>query len=323
MSVQAAIEDWKETILGQAGITGLARGAGSEKIIIYVEKLSPQILTAIPKELSGFPVEVKSTGKLQILQARTGRWRPIIGGISLGHPLITAGTLTERVLRNDTKELALHSCNHVLALNWGEYHVGHIGDSALQPGPFDGGTDPNDKVGELDRWINVELLPAENLIDSAIASIMLPEGCDAGAIDIEDASYSIDPQVGMRCYKSGRTTGTTWSTVESIGAVIDVEGWGVCRFKDQIIFRPALGAGGDSGSLTAEGVTERVVGSLFAGSSEVTAVNAAKNIENLQGIKFIGPPVSPPPSVGRPSPLITLPYLGPLSTALLLTALCA
>jgi hypothetical protein len=208
------------------------------------------------------------------------------------------------------------------ALNWGELRLGQAGDNTLQPGPFDGGKDPEDKVGELDRWVDVDPAPAENLVDIALARMTLPEGSLQGAIDIEAASYSAEPRVGMKCVKSGRTTGTTSSTIEAVGAVIDIDGWGSARFVDQIIFRPPLGTGGDSGSLVAEAQTKRAIGVLFAGSSQVTAVNRASNIEQ-HGIKFIGPP-APEPTIPAAAPIAAraFPYIGPLATAAILAALC-
>jgi hypothetical protein len=321
--IQKTIENWKDTLLAQKGITGIARGVGSEKVIVYVEKHTPETAAVIPRELDGIPVEVKTTGeKLRILQARTDRWRPIIGGISLGHPEVTAGTYSGVVLDTRTNQPAILSCNHVIALNWAELRLGQAGDNTLQPGPFDGGKDPEDKVGELDRWVDVDPAPAENLVDIALARMTLPEGSLQGAIDIEAASYSAEPRVGMKCVKSGRTTGTTSSTIEAVGAVIDIDGWGSARFVDQIIFRPPLGTGGDSGSLVAEAQTKRAIGVLFAGSSQVTAVNRASNIEQ-HGIKFIGPP-APEPTIPAAAPIAAraFPYIGPLATAAILAALC-
>jgi hypothetical protein len=290
----AVIEDWKKSILEIPGVTGIARGRGSQKIIIYVEKLSNQVLSAIPSKLDGIPVQVKTTGKIRLLQARTDRWRPLVGGISIGHPQITAGTYTERVADAKTGESLIMSNNHVIALNWGDKVVGKVGDSTLQPGPYDGGKDPADKVGELDRWVTVEKT-GENLVDAAVARLTAPEGTKPGAIDIYNASYSIEATPGMRGRKSGRTTGTTESTVESVGAVVDVEGWGSCRFADVIIFRPAFAQGGDSGSLVVEATSGRVIGVLFAGGDEITAVCRAANVEKLLGVKFLPPAGVTPP----------------------------
>ena len=105
--------------------------------------------------------------------------------------------------------------------------------------------------------------------------------------------YAIDPEVGMLGIKSGRTTETNESTIESIGATLDIDGFGVARFTDQIIFRPAFAEGGDSGSICID-VNGNVLGIVFAGSDEVTAVCRSKHIEDLLGVTF---GTTPSPSI--------------------------
>jgi hypothetical protein len=301
VKVQAVLEDWRNTLMRIPGVTAVGRGG--EHVIVYVEKVTLEVLRSIPSTLEGVKVEVRSSGKIQllslmqvpVLQARTDRWRPIVGGISIGHPKITAGTYSCRVFDAATGERLILSNNHVIALQWGEASVGKVGDSTLQPGPYDGGKDPADKVGELLRWVRVDLPPAENLIDAAVSRITAPEGTRDDVLDIGTFGSPITPAVGMRGRKSGRTTGTNESVVESVGATVDVRGWGTCRFVDQVIFRPAFARGGDSGSLCVDVATGRVIGLVYAGSDEVTAVCRGDHIESLLGVRFgVAPPAIPP-----------------------------
>ncbi|HVN66615.1 MAG TPA: hypothetical protein VMT31_08390 [Methanomicrobiales archaeon] len=47
----------------------------------------------IPRTAGGIPTGVVETGVVRAFQARTARWRPAPGGVSIGHRGITAGTL--------------------------------------------------------------------------------------------------------------------------------------------------------------------------------------------------------------------------------------
>lgn len=289
--VQVLLEDWKDTLLRIPGVTGVARGGNH--VIVYVEHVSPEILRAIPPALQGVKVEVKSSGKIRLLslmqiptlQSRTGKWPPpILGGVSISCPEVTAGTLACRVLDARTGQVLGLSNNHViLGADWGE-QKGYASNPVLQPGTYDGGT-TEDTIGYTVRGVPVRL-GAENLVDACVFSegesgILSPEVLDLGV-----PGSAMEPVIGLQCMKSGRTTGTDQSVIESVGGTVDVAGWGTARFTDQIIFRPAFAQGGDSGSLVVDLASGRVIGIVFAGSDEVTAVCRASNVESLLGIRF-------------------------------------
>ena len=291
--IQSVINQASASLLDYPDITGIALGGGH--VIVYVERVSPAILQKIPTQINGVEVEVKSSGKITTLSmmaepllttplSNTGQIRPVIGGYSCGAPQITAGTFTGTVRDNRTGQKVGLSNNHViLGANWGT-KSGFPDNPVYQPGVADGGG-PNDTVGKTVRGIPVELNQVENLVDAAIfkptdQSILSDEIQDLGL-----PGYAVDPVVGKRGRKSGRTTGVTESVIESIGATIDVAGDGTARFNDQIIFRPALAQGGDSGSIVLDD-NGNVFGIVFAGSDEITAVNRSKNLENLLAIRF-------------------------------------
>jgi len=126
MEVKRVLEDWRWTLHGIPGVTAVGRASGSVgKIVIYVEKLTREVLETIPPEIEGVPVEIRESGPITILQppalpmsvepmARTTRVRPLIGGISVGSVHITAGTLGGVAVDMATRTLVGLSNNHVL-----------------------------------------------------------------------------------------------------------------------------------------------------------------------------------------------------------------
>lgn len=103
----------------------------------------------VPARIQDIPTDVNVTGILRALQAPTGRFRPAPGGVSIGHVNITAGTLGCRVKRDG--EVYILSNNHVLANS----NDATPGDPILQPGPYDGGRDPQDSIAELTEFVPI------------------------------------------------------------------------------------------------------------------------------------------------------------------------
>ena len=92
--------------------------------------------------------------------------RPLRIGASIGHFKNTGGTLGGFVRSRDDGSVLILSNNHVLA----NENKAKKGDHILQPGVFDGGQDPEHKVGELLRFVKLKKAGA-NLVDGAVASI--------------------------------------------------------------------------------------------------------------------------------------------------------
>jgi len=288
-------EKYEEWLLKLTGVTGVGY---NHSINIYVEQLTSKLASLLPKELDGIPVRIVQTGRIVPLitipvyaryAERTGRFRPAPGGVSCGHPEVTAGTLTCKAIDKAAKEVFGLSNNHVIALRWGTDQIGAKGDSILQPGPYDGGIDPLDKLGELERWIPVELQPAENLIDGAV---FWSDQLSKEIYEIGEFESSIVAEPGMNVVKSGRTSGVTYSTVFDVNGTVKVDGAGECIFKDQIIVKPAFLSPGDSGSWVGHADSHRTVGLGFAGSEEISILNKAFHVENLLNIVIVPP--SPP-----------------------------
>jgi len=296
LKVKEKYEDYLTSI---AGVTGVAVNGS---IVIYVEKLTPRLASFLPRELDGIPVKIKETGPIKLLSLlekpipvasavysnRTNRVRPVPGGVSCGHPEVTAGTLTSMAIDKKDRKVVGLSNNHVIALDWGTLHVGKTGDSTLQPGPYDGGKEPDDVIGNLKRWYEVKT-DEPNLIDGAVFD------SDELADTIQDVgkpSESVEPYIGMKVVGSGRTSGVVYSTITGVNATLKVEGWGVCTFKNQVIFEPAFMNPGDSGMWIGELDTYRTVSIGFAGSPLMSVGCTASNFEKLLDVEII-PPTKP------------------------------
>lgn|SRR3990167_103171 len=241
--------------------------------------------------------------------ALTDRARPAKGGYSIGHKDISAGTFG-MTIPVDNKNLIL-SNNHVLANS----NKAKVGDTILQPGSYDGGTEPHDVIGTLYDFVDVKfpststqgvvgdlfkkLLkwlfggspthppapgPApKNLVDAALCQPTSTSLVTTGIEGIGTLQSRIVLQLGDKVQKIGRTTAHTHGFVAGVDATVQVS-YGdnnIATFVDQLIIETDNGtefsAGGDSGSII---VTEdnHPGGLLFAGSGEQTIANRLEHV---------------------------------------------
>lgn len=219
------------------------------------------------------------------------RVRPVMGGYSVGHYAVTAGTIATccydaMPFPGIPRQYYILSNNHVLANS----NASRIGDPILQPGAFDGGQLPLDMIGRLTRYIPIQFsspgLAPLNYVDAAIAEVPFHLanrevywiGYVRGILD--------SPAVGMILQKTGRTTNYSTGRITALNATVDVNyGNGrVARFARQII-TTGMSAGGDSGSLVLD-LDERAVGLLFAGSATTTVINPIGFVQSLLNIRI-------------------------------------
>lgn len=297
--IQAANED---ELLAKKNVTGLAishkikndKETGDVSLTVFVEsKLDRGLLTdadLIPAKLGTFKTDVVETGTISALSEITlaNKIRPVKGGYSVGHYKITAGTISACVKDRlpsvgITNKYYILSNNHVLANS----NSALLGDSVLQPGPYDGGVNPDDVVAHLSRYVSLNFSGGNNIVDCAIA-----EG------DFDDLDREIywsgyvkgmmAPTVGMALQKTGRTTGHTTGTITSVNAIVNVNyGAGrVAKFVNQIT-TTLMGQPGDSGSLMLNSANNNAVGLLFAGSASMTIACPIKYVMASLGIRFI------------------------------------
>jgi len=315
----AAVEDFLAKPLNN--VVGLAEGikwkngkpTGEPALIVLVthklEKGQVDPKDLVPSKLSDMQTDVLAVGFLFAggdaessgagIQTLAKRVRPAQGGYSVGHKNITAGTIATCVydiLPGGSVSPPVHgvgipakyyilSNNHVLANS----NDASLGDDVLQPGPYDGGTDPADLIANLTRFIPITFNPPtplasqNNLVDCAIA--------EGQFHDINRAIYWIghvrawrrkaNVTVGTVVKKTGRTSNFTTGRIIAINATVDV-GYGggrVARFKDQIV-TTNMSAPGDSGSLVVT-VDNVAVGLLFAGSSTSMIANQIEHVRSL------------------------------------------
>jgi hypothetical protein len=296
---QEAITD---ALLAKNGVVGVGLGqkekngknTGDNCLTVFVEtKLDKSAISAdnlIPEQVGKYKTDVVEIGYVTAQSDITlkNRVRPALGGYSVGHFRITAGTIGCVVkdalpALGITNRYYILSNNHVLANS----NAAVIGDAVLQPGAYDGGTNPGDRIGRLARFVPINFsAAANNIVDCALAEV-----------DFDDASREIYwngyvsgtavASVGLRVQKTGRTTGHTTGQISAINATINVNfgSAGTARFINQIV-TGAMSAGGDSGSLVLD-MTNRAVGLLFAGSTTATILNPIAPVMSALGIKFV------------------------------------
>lgn len=266
---------------------------GEIAVKMYVKEKAPlgrlDSSFSIPSEVNGYPTDVEEIGEITAQLYNRRYPRPVPCGVSCGHVKITAGTLSCLIVLNNNR-LAILSNNHVLA----NENDARPGDSILQPGRYDSGQDPQDRIGVLERFVPIQF-PGPNLVDCAAAwtSFRL--------VKPQHMTYFLNPRplapgLGLMVMKNGRTTQATLGIITGIHVNNVSVGYnhGVAVFDNQIIIRGIGSApfsqGGDSGSLIASTSTRQPVGLLFAGSSTHTIANQIDEVIRALGIsQFVGP----------------------------------
>jgi len=291
-------------LMGIKGVVGTAVGLDPDdqpEVKVFVEERGD---ARIPKKLDEVPVEVVVTGKIYALKPGgkpsapridpTARFtRPVPIGVSTGHPDITAGTISCRVKDTSGNVYAL-SNNHIYA----NENLASIGDNVLQPGPYDGGKNPQDAIGTLSAFVPIKFDGTNNTVDAAIA---LSSTANLGKATPSNGygtpkSTTASAYVNMQVQKYGRTTALTKGKIYATNATVDVYygGQDVARFVKQIIITPGnFSAGGDSGSLVVKkdriaSENSKPVGLLFAGSNTITVANPINAVLSTFGVTIDG-----------------------------------
>ncbi|PYO39798.1 MAG: hypothetical protein DMD29_07440 [Gemmatimonadetes bacterium] len=298
------------------GVVGTAVGllpSGEAAVKVLVVDAN---VHGLPNMLDGVPVATQVTGMLMAFSDPTKRQRPAPMGFSVGHPAITAGSIGARVV-DPSGNVYVLSNNHVLANS----NDATIGDAALQPGPFDGGTNPADRIGTLFAFKPIDFSGGNNTFDAAIAlsnrdsldnatpaddGYGMPNSAIYGDADGDGVFDNEAALLGLNVKKYGRTTKLTHGQITGISATVDVcyEVFiFICvksaHYVDQLIIEPGgFSGGGDSGSLiVTDDATANPVALLFAGSSTQTIANRIDLVLNYFGVRVDGaaPPPPPPP----------------------------
>ncbi|USB31897.1 S1 family peptidase [Paenibacillus sp. YPG26] len=222
---------------------------------------------------SEVPIVYKSTPRFRphalARKSFTDKVRPIIAGYSIGTPAVS-GTVGLIISSRTGRQKYIFSNNHVLnETNSSRYSV------TLQPGGADGGTNPRNKVGRLDRFVKLSSTKA-NYIDAATSlpirnSLLSPRYAKVGVLPGYVTSY----RIGDKFKKVGRTTGLVSGTVDSIhtDVTISYEGYanlGNVTFKNQTVIKSQnpISLPGDSGSVWLTSRENYAAAVNYAGSSD-------------------------------------------------------
>lgn len=244
--------------------------------------------TVIPPQVNGYPTDIEPVGEFYAASYARRYSRPVPCGASVGHPRITAGTLGCLVVLNNNRLCVLGN-NHVLANS----NNVQSGDPVLQPGPSDGGSMPEDRIGVLERFVPIQF-PGPNTVDAAAAWTAFR------LVSPEHITYTLDPTplapaLALSVVKNGRTTQATMGVITGMhvnNARINYRPR-IAVFNDQIVIRAVgpfpFSQGGDSGALIVSAGTKQPVGLLFAGSATHTVANPISSVILQLGIdRFLG-----------------------------------
>ncbi len=313
----------KTNVVGVGTAYKVSGGQVTDELSIAVlvrDKKPAAALTAqdlVPAQLDGVKTDVIQVGHLRALQARTDRWRPVPGGVSIGHYMITAGTFGAVVRDRTTGARLILSNNHVLANS----NAASPGDPILQPGAYDGGQNGPDVIAHLERFCPLQFLSqpgscniaggvaglanliarligskhrlqsmftdlaATNHVDAAVARPVEDALLRDDILEIGVVSGTTPARLLMPVRKSGRSTGLTTGQITVLDATVDVgyDANQTARFEGQIISGP-MSAPGDSGSLLVAADSLQAVGLLFAGSDQSTIYNPIQDVLDCLGI---------------------------------------
>jgi len=179
--IRSIMQTHKTSLMSRENVVGVGLGekeshghkTGELSVVVLVRQKKPLVglgpNAIVPKQVDDVKTDVVEVGDIRAQQARTDRWRPAPGGVSLGHYKITAGTFGVVVRDRASGERLLLSNNHVLA----NCNVAQPGDAILQPGTADGGKEPEAVLARLERFERIrfegEGRLSANLVDAAVA----------------------------------------------------------------------------------------------------------------------------------------------------------
>jgi len=266
----------------------------------------------------------------QTKEPQQERWRPLKAGISVGHIDITAGTLGAVVIGIKTATKRSLSSGGILSKIWNwlmrlffsddtpdpptpdpedppeietgdrfilsNLHVlnnenkGKKGDTVIQPGDYDGGVSPDDAVATVHEAVLIDP-NGVNYVDCCLAKINNDIDSKLGQYgDLPINSPLLNPKVGLKVNKVGRTTFYTEGKITGINAASRI--WYDCGsilFESQIVIESdnpyPFSDGGDSGSLIMD-MDGRPVALLFAGSDVITLANPIGLVMDSLETKF-------------------------------------
>lgn len=299
--------------IDSAGVLGVGVSAGAvpgqSSLVVYIEhegneeQVRRELVDTMGVQAASsdnLSIEVQVTGPIEALTSNRSRFRPAPAGASVGHVNITAGTIGGWAVGNGerSRRQLMVSNNHVLANS----NAGRFGDSIIQPGSADGGTNPADRIAILERFVSINFATgAKNYVDCAtgwcwpdrIRRDYVYHRGGATAKFFNVGNKIIQPGINMVVGKTGRTTDLTQGTIRATGVSVNVNFGiaGVAHFQDQFSVQSTgasdFSAGGDSGSFVWQWKSGTpIVGLLFAGGGGTTFCNRMSRVISALDIKL-------------------------------------
>ncbi|QYX79166.1 S1 family peptidase [Streptomyces akebiae] len=263
---------------GGFGIGVAVLKPGKYGIAVRVQSVTPRThtLAARIRKEAHDEVDVQFIGRVNACVASL---RP---GVSIGHGLVTAGTLGAFVTLRDQPGDHVLSNNHVLAA----CDLGNIGDSILHPGTKDGSpAAPCTRIGSLSE---VEKLrahrAASNIMDAATCRLDDDVQFEPSPPHLRGvAPLALDVPVEKLGKATNHTTGMVRAIVDDVW--VEYEGGNAYRFDGQFEVEgdgvDPFCSDGDSGAIVWHSGTSDAVGLLFARS--------ASGGHNGMGVTYVNP----------------------------------
>lgn len=328
--IQEVYEKVVKTFGQRANVTGIDvgykydGGVRTDQITVRIhvrEKVPLEALSeaeAFPKEIDGVAIDViqghyspSADGILSLL-ARRHRRDPIQPGISVSHPLVSAGTIGAIVFDRTTGAQCILSNWHVLA---GSVFA-QVGDAILQPGRFDSGRRETDTIARLERMYLGRRGDAAIAVLTGERQVLRTQ--DHTSIEVQTTRRA---GLGDTVSKSGRTTGVTPGVVDGMGryritysvGTHEIEGFLIRATTEGNPDNIEISGAGDSGSLWYDPDTHEGLGLHFAGESDpapaaeyalachLDAVLDELNI-SLEPVEVAETPPPPAPTPSPPQP---------------------
>lgn len=286
--------------------TGAAWGATALALLLAAAWTVPPLAAAAPPAPE-MDEESASATSQAAKKFKRRQARPISLGTSGGNendfrinlPFIECCSGTLGALVEKQGELYVLSNNHVLARS----NEARRGERVSQNGMLDSRCDVPEQniIGELGPYKKIKF-KGMNKVDAALASVypgMVKENGKILKLGIPGNGV-VEPELGARVQKSGRTTGYRKGSVVDVDVVVEVGYTRECgeddlrfaRFNNQFVVRGLnkdFSSGGDSGAVIYEDVRKcpSAMGLLFAGSGEFTLASPMSSV--LAQLKKVRP----------------------------------
>ncbi|MFN2541574.1 MAG: hypothetical protein ABR514_05305 [Chthoniobacterales bacterium] len=312
-AVIAAQDEVTPGLLQRAEILGTAVGIdadGNPLLSVFVDRDSADAgaaIASLPREVRGIAVRAELVDQVRAMGYTAKQTPPISLGTTggwtydLANGYCCGGTLGAVVSIGGVQHIL--SNNHVLegdTVTGGNGRIAQTGDPIIQPGLIDVGCANYNAqtVATLVKKNSVNVSNTDCAIGKVVAGKVRTDGNILG-IGIPSKT-TLAAALYQKVKKSGRTTGTTHSSIVGLNATVKVTYTKECAgalwyktFTGQIVVSNPSNTflnNGDSGSLMVEDIATypRPIGLLFAGNSSQAFANPINTVLGFLGATMVG-----------------------------------